>query len=422
MAIWRRACIVVASCAQMLLTASGWGTVLDFGGLAGKPVPDDYGGLNWDDPNFGNQWVVDPNHPPQNSTPCALFEAGETPIEVTIRSATPIDFLSIEFAGRDGDTVMLFGDGPGEDHYGVDYHSDLIELNGSSVVRYEEQWLRVTSLTIYFDSLFPGSIAIDNLTFEPSPHLATIFKEDFDSFTDDQDMFDQGWEARHGQHPADDGGIWHIEPMVLDRQGVSKVYVISNSDKEGKFPSPQYMDEALISPEMDCTEFSGVRLEYRQNLRTYGGNDPQDFPEVYNLHVSNDAAHQKWESNRVPFRKEEQGDTLYPVSVDISDFADGKKIKIRWRYTANFDRWWAIDDVRVIGQAVVKINSVQVNIAISEVSIAWDAPDGFFAIEASDDAVFSDATELATGITQKQWTGADLQAWGGQRFYRVRMD
>lgn len=404
-----------------LLTQAG-AVILDFDSLAGKPVPNDYGGLNWVDPTLGNQWVVDPNHLPADDTPCALFDSGDTRVEVRLTWDSPIDFVSIDFAGLDGDMVQLFGAGPGEDHYGVDYRSQAFFLDGSSLLHYEDQWLRITSLTILFDSLFPGSTCIDNLTFEPSPRLATIYKQDFDTFTSDQEILDEGWEVRHGQYPAEGGGIWHIESRTLDGEGVVGVYVISNSDAEGELPSGQYIDERLISPEVDCTEFTNVRVEFRQNLKVYGENDPADFPEVFNLHVSNDPAHQNWQAKKVPFWREADGSTVYPRSIDISEFADGKKIKIRWRYTANNDYWWAIDDVRVIGLADVTLNSFQVNADTGEVSFAWDAPDGFFAIEASDDSTFSSATELATGITQKQWTGPDPGVSEHQQFYRVRMD
>jgi hypothetical protein len=406
----------------VLTLSQGWAVVLDFNSLAGKPVPNDYGGLNWVDPVLGNQWVVDPNHLPADNTPCALFDTGDVRVEVKLMWDSPVDFVSIDLAGQNGDIVQLFGGGPGEEHYGVDYASDLLTLNGSSLFHYEEQWLRVTSLTILFDSLFPGSTCIDNLTFDPSPRLATIYKQDFDTFTSDQNMLDEGWQVQHGQYPAQDGGIWHIESRTLERQGVVGVYVISNSDAEGELPSGQYIDERLISPEVDCTEFTNVRLEFRQNLKVFTSNESGNFPEVFNLHISNDAAHQNWQSTKVPFWKEADGDTLYPRSIDISEFADGKKMKIRWRYTASFDNWWAIDDVRVIGLARVTLNTFQVHAGSGEVSFTWDAPDGFFAIEASDDSTFSSATELATGITQKQWTGPDPGISEQKRFYRVRMD
>ena len=416
----KAALIITGWCLGMAAPSTASGMVIDFEDLAGKPVPDDYGGLNWVDPTLGNYWEVDPNHLPQNHTPCALFDAGETPVQVRIRSESPIDFVSIEFTGLPGDKVKLYGDGPGEDRYGVDYSSHMMELDGTSIFHFEEQWLRITSLTIYFDSLFPGSIFIDNVAFEPSPRLATIFKEDFDSFTSDQEMWDDGWDVRHGQYPAQGGGIWHLDPTrILDGLGVVGLYVISDSDAEGELPPPKYIDESVVSPEIDCTEFAEVHLEFRQNVNVY---DENDFPEVFNVYVSNDPAHENWESNQVPFWKEDRGDTPYPRCVDISEFADGKKIKIRWRYTANYDNWWAIDDVRVIGRPALELSSFELNAAAGEVSIAWDAPDGFFAIEASDDSTFSSVTELATGITQKQWSGTDPEVSHGQRFYRVRMD
>jgi len=403
-------------CVGMVVPPAGWGTVLDFEGLAGEPVPYDYGGLNWIDPYLGNQWIVDPSHLPQNPTACALFDAGETPVEATISSASPIDFMSIEFAGLFGDTVELYGNGPGGQ-----YSSGTIELDGSSMVRYEGQWLKITTLTIYFDSLFPGSIAIDNLAFErPSePQLATIFKEDFETFAAQQDLLDAGWELQHGQYAATDGAIWHVDDEPLGGGGVRGVYVISDSYAEGELTSPKYIDERLISPEIDCTQFTEVHLEFLQDVAVYQGG----YPERFNVHISNDPAHQTWQSNWVPFWKEENGNSSDPQSVDISEFADGKKIRIRWRYTANFDYWWAIDEVKVMGRPnVLRVKGIRINAAESQLSIAWEAPDGVFTIEASYAPAFFSSWQLAREITQKQWTGADPGVSDGQRFYRVRMD
>jgi hypothetical protein len=390
--------------------------VLDFDDLAGKAVPDDYGGLNWVDPvTLENQWTVDPNHLPQNDTPCALLYTGDTVAEATISSAEPIDFLGIEFAGNFGDRVQIVAHGPrGE------YSTDSVELAGDSVYQYERQWLEITSLSICFDSLFPGSTCMDNLTFEPSPRLATIYSEDFESFVTNQDLMDAGWQVQHGQFPAEGGGIWQLEHRVLDGQGVAGSYAISNSDAEGELPPLQYLDESLISPEIDCAGFTEVRLEFCQHIDVYQEENPD---EVFNVHVSSDPAHQDWKSNVVPLWREEDGDWTYPRRIDVSEFADGKKIKVRWRYRANNDYWWAIDGVKVLGRPMVlEVTDLQVDVASQEVSISWDAPDGVFTVESSPQPDFSIVTELATGISGKQWTGTDPGVLGGRRIYRVRMD
>jgi hypothetical protein len=400
----------------VIVASAACAAVLDFEGLAGQPVPDDYGGLNWVDPStLENDWIVDPNHLPQNDTPCALLYTGDMVAEATISSADPIDFLSIDFAGNFGDRVQLFA-------YGAwgEFSSDNFELSGDSVFRYERQWLEITSLIICFDSLFPGSTSIDNLTFEPSPRLATVFFEDFQSFMTNDDLMADGWQVQHGQFPAEGGGIWHLERNVLDGQGVTGAYVISNSDAEGELPSLQYLDESLLSPEIDCTDFTDVRLEFRQHIDVYQEENPD---EVLNVHISNDPAHQDWESNIVPFWREQDGDWTYPRSIDISQFADGQKIKIRWRYRANNDYWWAVDDVKIIGRPkVLQVSNLQFAPSTREVSVSWDAPDGSFTIEASSDPSFSIVAELATGVTAKQWTGTDPGALNNQRVYRVRMD
>lgn len=409
--------IVTVLLAWMILLPTGWGTLITFDDLAGKPVPDDYGGLDWVDPvRLENKWVVDPNHLPQNPSPCALLYTGDTVVEATISSADPIDFLGIRFAGQAGDRVQIVGYNP------LQEYSFSKELDGSEMFHYDRQWLGITSLTVCFDMLYPGSTTIDDLAFEPSPRLATIYTEDFESFNTDEDLLTAGWELRHGQYPATDGGIWHVDlTRSLDGQGVTSTYLISNSDAEGELPPLQYLDESLLSPEIDCTEFTEVRLVFRQNITVYDEENPD---EVFNVHVSSDPAHQNWESNWTPLWREQDGDWFYPRSIDISDFAAGKKIKIRWRYTANFDYWWAIDDVKLIGRPnVLEVASLQVNAAAREVSIAWDAPDGLFTIEASGDSAFFIAAELATEISEKQWTGTDPgMVSSGQRFYRVRMD
>lgn len=249
--------------------------------------------------------------------------------------------------------------------------------------------------------------------------LATIYREDFESFTSDQDLLNAGWEVQHGQFPATDGGIWHIDDEPMEGGAVIGVYVISNSHEEGELPSPQYIDERLISPEIDCADFTEVHLEFIHNLKVW----PQDFAEVFNVHISSDPGHTNWQSNKVPFWSQADGSSYDPQSIDISNFADGAKIKIRWRYTSSWDYWWAIDEVRVCGRPnVLVVTGIQVNLATDEVTVSWNAPGGSFSIEASSDIEFSWPTELATGITQKQWTGTDPGLYDKQRFYKVRMD
>ena len=406
--------VIVGLGTAVLLSSSGWGITLDFASLSGN-VPDEYGGLSWIDPYLGNQWIVEPSHPPQNPTRCAVFDSGDMTVEATILSPTPIDFLSVDFAGLSGDVVQLFGHSPERE-----FSSETITLNGSTMVHYEANWLGITSLTIYYDSLFPGSTSLDNLTFRPTHHLATIFKEDFDSFSGDPELLAAGWELGHGQYPATGGGIWHLATASLETGSVSGVYIISDSDAEGELPPLQYMDERLISPEIDCTEFTEVHLEFQQNLKVY---DENDYPEVFNLHISNDAAHETWQAKQVPFWNEAKGSSFYPQSIDISEFADGKKIKIRWRYTANFDFWWAIDNVRVIGRPKsFSVTGLHVVVSGTEVQLSWEAPDGSFTIEASHDASFPWISELATGIGEKQWTGSDPGVSEQKRYYRIRMD
>jgi hypothetical protein len=40
-----------------------------------------------------------------------------------------------------------------------------------------------------------------------------------------------------------------------------------------------------------------------------------------------------------------------PKFFSISDVADGRMVKLRWRFhDAQYDYWWAIDNVKVTGE------------------------------------------------------------------------
>jgi hypothetical protein len=108
--------------------------------------------------------------------------------------------------------------------------------------------------------------------------------------------------------------------------------------------SGRLQDEQLITPSLNASSCARVVLEFSNQFRWYSGG----LEEVADVDVSVDGG-TTWTN---VFRVQALNDG-YPTAntkvVDITDLAAGKpNVKIRFHYyNANYDWWWAIDNVKV---------------------------------------------------------------------------
>ena len=187
-----------------------------------------------------------------------------------------------------------------------------------------------------------------------------IFEDDFESYTylyDYIDLVAAGYTVVNGSfYPDAAWRLWNTSGDFLGPEdpaiaGMTGNYVITDSDLAGAID----VDEELITPPIDCTGHSDVRLDFSKNYRVY----PED---TWNAQIA-----------EVDVRSSDDGVTLGswvnlvhydrttvaeydtdPEHVDISQYADGKIIQIRFHYyAADFDYWFAIDNIRVYAGGLV---------------------------------------------------------------------
>ncbi len=265
---------------------------------------------------------------------------------------------------------------------------------------------------------------------QPQPSRVTLFSDDFESYNSTEDLTSSsgGWTIHNGSNvPEGAWQLWSTTGAPLgyespDLPGMYGNYVIS----DGELAGPADLDEQLIGPQIDCTGFLKVTVQFGSNIQIYEP-DVGIFDQVYDLDLATyDEDQQSWSDwNNVLHHEGNDGDNSSPKLVDVSALADGKKIKLRWRFwKANYDYWWAVDNIRVMGEkpSATPGKVLSVAIAADKVSLSWESfGTGSYRVQFTDNlssAVWSDVPGSAWPTTETQWTGDNLSAVRS-RWYRV---
>ncbi|MHC4558191.1 MAG: LamG domain-containing protein [Planctomycetota bacterium] len=186
-----------------------------------------------------------------------------------------------------------------------------------------------------------------------------IFADDFETYTSLYsylDLSSGGYTVVNGSGYADAAWrLWNTAGDMLgtegpDLAGMTDNYAITDSDL-----APQaHADEQLITPEMDCANYINVRLDFSKNFRVYA-DDPHDQIAEVDIRSSDDGI--TW-SGWINLLRYDRITTSHvdsnPEQLDISQYADGKRVQIRFHfYDAVYDYWFAVDDLVVSGEPVV---------------------------------------------------------------------
>ena len=109
------------------------------------------------------------------------------------------------------------------------------------------------------------------------------------------------------------------------------------------------MNEALITPSIDCSGTVEVTLEFSHYFKVYSGNEKCDV----DISINNDP----WQT----ILQYTGANTGGNITEDISELAaDQSNVRIRWHYyDANNDWYWGIDNVKVIGN--YRVSSMQMS-------------------------------------------------------------
>ncbi|MEM9596357.1 MAG: trypsin-like peptidase domain-containing protein [Acidobacteriota bacterium] len=193
-----------------------------------------------------------------------------------------------------------------------------------------------------------GQVIIDLLNISDAaatyPGLAGIYAGDIGSVPvnvfEFQDFTGGGigaWTVVDGGTGTGDAQTW----TTADPEGrnlLTPPFIIADSDALG---NGNTMDEELISQVIDVTGFSNVTLQFDHNFRWYnaGGDEQAD------VDVRSSATGGAW-TNLVNYSG---GDAAGTVTLDLTPYA-AADLQIRFHYyNAEFDWWWALDDVYVQG-------------------------------------------------------------------------
>jgi hypothetical protein len=145
----------------------------------------------------------------------------------------------------------------------------------------------------------------------------------------------EGWSIIDGGSSTD---TWMSEnPAGRESPYWTGTFMLVDSDWTGF----EDMDEQLITQNIDCTGLADVMLRFKHDFVYFSGD------EVADVDIRVDGA--PWQ-NAVRYQG---SDYAGPVEISLSGFgADGDpNVQIRWHYyNANYDYYWGVDDVEVLGR------------------------------------------------------------------------
>lgn len=187
------------------------------------------------------------------------------------------------------------------------------------------------------DSLYTLSIESDELPVTPIDSSTVLFED---------------WAAGL---PADwtviDGGSTPTTWAVIDQfnggslNGSNFVFFDSDGDGDG-----ETHDETLLSPVYDVTDMLDLRLSFSQYFRAYNlGDFERAIVSVFDGTAWVDVYELNEDSGNV-------GEWFAPdvPDLDLTPYRNAQ-LQIRFRFTAGYDWWWAIDDVRLSGTGNVRV-------------------------------------------------------------------
>jgi len=263
------------------------------------------------------------------------------------------------------------------------------------------------------------------------PAREAIFADGFDQYSTTEEVSSLGgWTIINGSGESD--GAWQLwntngPPLAEgepgpDFPGFTSGYMVSNGD----FAGDVELDEQLISPEIDCTRYTCVAVQFVSAMNIYEQDEHEDL-QTTDLDMSfYDETSESWSGWVNLFTRDRTaGDRFSAVaeSFDVSSLADGRKIKFRWRFhNTRYDFWWAVDDVRVTGEnRPPRIISAALT-PEGLVHLSWENfGSGPYTVESSDDlpdGEWQPVPGTQWPIDDTTWQGDDISP-GRRRFYRV---
>ena len=173
-------------------------------------------------------------------------------------------------------------------------------------------------------------VTILNDDVDPIAGSGTVLSQDFNTGLGD-------WTAINGGSTAD---TWGVRTANDNLDGTP--FAFMNSDAAGNGSST---NEILLSPVFNGLAYGTLSLEWDQYIRTYTGNN---FTETFTVQLFNGS---QWVTvYQRNGNQGNQGNWASPdsPSVDLTAHRAANN-QLRFVYVANYDWWWALDNVVVTG-------------------------------------------------------------------------
>jgi hypothetical protein len=189
------------------------------------------------------------------------------------------------------------------------------------------------------------------------------------------------------------------------------------------------MDEGLLTPELDCSNWIKLRLNFNKNFRVYP--DDTDHLQVGEVDIRTyDKATSSWGNwvNLLHYDRNNVADiNSSPEQVDLSAY-DEKKLQIRWHFhQATYDYWFAVDDVVLSGEMkeIIPTPIEMIRLVDEKVELSWyEFGGGNYTVEYTDDLTsgnWQPVPGVAWPISETTWLGEEI-ATLPRRYYRVRSE
>ncbi|MDP2896645.1 MAG: fibronectin type III domain-containing protein [bacterium] len=194
----------------------------------------------------------------------------------------------------------------------------------------------------------------------PPPSRWTIWEDNFDSYTlpSPIEIGWGGWTRGKTTNTAGSWALWKTDGPPLGNEpanlaAMESVYMISNSDLSG---AGILLDEEIVSPEVDCTGWTKLRLNFNKNYRIYDDPDPAHTQDA-EVDIRWFDAATGWSpwTNLLHLDTSDVDPATDPPELsgsevfDLSAY-DGRKLQLKFHFfNAEYDYWFAIDKVRVSG-------------------------------------------------------------------------
>ena len=195
----------------------------------------------------------------------------------------------------------------------------------------------LTNLTAAGAGPFANEIAALSIVMGGEQYMVT-YNEDFDAGL-------SGWSVIDGGVGTGPASTWTTSNPGGRTPALVPPFMIADSDELGNGGT---MDEQLISDPIDTSAFSSLTLQFTHEFRWYvGGLDEQA-----DVHVRSSATGGSW----VLLQNYSGEDASGTEQFDISIFS-APDLQIRFHYyNAEYEWWWAVDDVVLIGDNGLECN------------------------------------------------------------------